>query len=73
MQTYPDDDMTSGLFQIAHDAALRRANGICERCLGEPASKVIRVKEVVWGAFDAPSNLLVVCEACREHTGIQGQ
>ena len=29
-----------------------------------PISKALRIKDAVWGAFDTPSNLLAVCDAC---------
>jgi hypothetical protein len=31
-----------------------------------PVSKALRIKDPVWGAFDTPSNLLAVCNACYE-------
>jgi hypothetical protein len=62
VRTY-DEDEAKALFQIAHDVAIKRANGICELCHDAPAVKVRRLKDPVWSAFDTPSNLLVVCEA----------
>ena len=55
-------DVTA-MFRIAYDVAIRRCD-ICERCGEAPVSKVLRAKDPDWGAFDTPSNLLAVCEAC---------
>jgi hypothetical protein len=50
-------------FRLAYDAAIRRCE-VCERCGQAPVSKALRIKDPVEGAFDAPSNLLGVCDAC---------
>jgi hypothetical protein len=50
-------------FRLAYDVAIRRCD-LCERCGKAPVSKVLRIKNPVEGAFDAPSNLLAVCDAC---------
>ena len=57
-------DMTA-MFRMAYDAAIRRCD-VCERCGKAPVSKALRIKDPVWGAFDTPSNLLAVCDACYE-------
>jgi len=49
-------------FRLAYDVAIRRCD-LCERCGKSPVSRVLRIKDPV-GAFDAPSNLLAVCDAC---------
>ena len=48
-------------FRLAYDAAIRRCE-VCERCGQAPVSKALRIKDPVEGAFDAPSNLLAVCD-----------
>ena len=53
----------TALFQIAYDVAIRRADA-CEHCGKAPVSKALRIMDPVWGAFDTPSNLLAVCDAC---------
>jgi hypothetical protein len=50
-------------FRLAYDVAIRRCD-VCERCGKAPVSKALRIKDPVEGAFDAPSNLLAVCDAC---------
>jgi hypothetical protein len=50
-------------FRLAYDVAIRRCD-LCERCGKSPVSKVLHIKDPVEGAFDAPSNLLAVCNAC---------
>ena len=50
-------------FRLAYDVAIRRCD-VCERCGKAPASKALRIKDPIEGAFDAPSNLLAVCDAC---------
>jgi hypothetical protein len=50
-------------FRLAYDAAIRRCE-VCERCGQAPVSKALRIKDPVEGAFDSPSNLLAVCDAC---------
>ena len=65
MRGYEDkdpDDLTA-MFRIAYDVAVRRCD-VCERCGKAPVSKALRIKEPVWVAFDTPSNLLAVCDAC---------
>jgi hypothetical protein len=65
MRGYEDkgpDDVTVA-FRIAYDVAVRRCD-VCERCGKAPVSKALRIEELVWGAFDTPSNLLAVCDAC---------
>ena len=62
MRGYEDkdpDDLTA-MFRIAYDVAVRRCD-VCERCGKAPVSKALRIKE---RAFDTPSNLLAVCDAC---------
>ena len=49
-------------FRLAYDVKARRSD-LCERCGKAPVSKVLRIKDLE-GAFDAPSNLLAVCDAC---------
>lgn len=68
---YDDEDQAKAMFQIANDVAIERANGICEVCRSAPATKVHRVNDPEWGAFDTPSNLLVVCEACYRDKGLK--
>jgi hypothetical protein len=51
------------MFRLAYDVAIRRWD-VCERRGEAPVSKVLRVKDPVWGGFDTPSNLLAVCAAC---------
>ena len=46
-------DVTA-MFRIAYDVAIRRCD-LCERCGEAPVSKVLRVKDPVWDAFDTPS------------------
>jgi hypothetical protein len=60
-----DPDDVTAIFGIAYDVAIRRCD-VCERCGKAPVSKALRIKEPVWGAFDTPSNLLAVCDACYE-------
>jgi hypothetical protein len=55
-------DVTA-MFRLAYDVAIRRCD-VCERCGKAPVSKALRIKDPVWGAFDTPSNLLAVCDAC---------
>ena len=65
MRGYEDkdpDDLTATV-RIAYDVAVRRCD-VCERCGKAPVSKALRINEPVWGAFDTPSNLLAVCDAC---------
>jgi hypothetical protein len=50
-------------FRLAYDGAIRRSD-LCERCGKAPVSKALRIKDPVEDAFDAPSNLLAVCDAC---------
>jgi len=56
------DDVTA-MFRIAYDVAIRRCD-VCQRCGKAPVSKVLRIRDPVKGAFDTPSNLLAVCDAC---------
>jgi hypothetical protein len=63
-----DPDDVTGMFRIAYDVAIRRCD-VCERCGKAPVSKALRIKDPVWGAFDTPSNLLAVCDACYEAGG----
>jgi hypothetical protein len=51
-------------FRRAYNDAITRSD-VCERCGKAPVSKALRVKDPV-GAFDTPSNLLAVCDACYE-------
>jgi hypothetical protein len=44
-------------------AAIRRCE-VCERCGQAPVSKALRIRDPIEGAFDSPSNLLAVCDAC---------
>jgi hypothetical protein len=50
-------------FRLAYDVAIRRCD-VCERCGKAPVSKALRIKDPIEGAFDAPCNLLAVCDAC---------
>jgi hypothetical protein len=50
-------------FRLAYDVAIRRCD-LCERCGKSPVSKTLRIKDPVEGAFDTPSNLVAVCDAC---------
>jgi hypothetical protein len=50
-------------FPVTYDVAYRRCD-LCERCGKAPVSKALRIKDPVEGAFDSPSNLLAVCDAC---------
>jgi hypothetical protein len=65
MLGYEDRDPAevTAMFRLAYDAAIRRCD-VCERCGKSAVSKALRVKDPVEGAFDAPSNLLAVCDAC---------
>ena len=63
MQGDPDD--VTAMFRIAYDVAIRRCD-VCERCGKTPVSKVLRIRDPIGGAFDTPSNLLAVCDACYE-------
>jgi hypothetical protein len=38
-------------------------------CGQAPVFKALRIKDPIWGAFDTPSNLLAVCDACYEAGG----
>jgi hypothetical protein len=58
-----DPDDVTAMFRIAYDVAIRRCD-VCERCGKAPVSKVLRIRDPVKGAFDTPSNLLAVCDAC---------
>jgi hypothetical protein len=60
-----DPDDVTAMFRIAYDVAIRRCD-VCQRCGKAPVSKVLRIGDPVKGAFDAPSNLLAVCDACYE-------
>ena len=60
---FPHD--VTAAFPIAYDVAVRRCD-LCPRCGKAPMSKVLRIRDSVKGAFDAPSNLLAVCDACYE-------
>ena len=60
-----DPDNVTATFRIAYDVAIRRCD-VCERCGKAPVSKVLRIRDPVKGAFDTPSNLLAVCDACYE-------
>jgi hypothetical protein len=65
MRGYEDkdtDDVTA-MFRVAYDVEIRRCD-VCERCGRAPVSKMLRIKDPVGGAFDAPSILLAVCDAC---------
>jgi hypothetical protein len=53
----------TAMFRLAYDVAIRRCE-VCERCGQAPVSKALRIKDPVEGAFDSPSNLLAVCDAC---------
>jgi 5-methylcytosine-specific restriction endonuclease McrA len=66
------------LFRMARAIAFRRAGGKCEDC-GAPATEVHHFqpapnKYPVWGAFDTPGNLRVICHEChsREHGKLNG-
>jgi hypothetical protein len=50
-------------FRLAYDGAIRSSD-LCERCSKAPVSRALQIKNPVEGAFDAPSNLLPVCDAC---------
>jgi hypothetical protein len=58
-----DPDDVTAMFRLAYDVAIRRCD-VCERCGKAPVSKVLRIRDPVGGAFDTPSNLLAVCDAC---------
>jgi hypothetical protein len=58
-----DPDDVAAILQIACDIAIGRAD-VCERCGKAPVSKAPRIKDPVWSAFDTPSNLLAVYDAC---------
>jgi hypothetical protein len=60
-----DPDNVTAMFRIAYDVAIRRCD-VCERCGKARVSKVLRIRDPVGGAFDPPSNLLAVCDACYE-------
>jgi hypothetical protein len=71
MRDYADkdpDDVTA-MFRIAYDVANRRCD-VCERCGKAPVSKALRITDR-FGAFDTPSNLLAVCDACYDATASQ--
>jgi hypothetical protein len=53
----------TGRFRLAYDVAIRRCD-ICERCGKAPVSRALRIQDPIEGAFDSPSNLLAVCDAC---------
>jgi hypothetical protein len=53
----------TAMFRLAYDVAIRRTD-LCERCGRAAVSKALRIKDPVEGAFDSPSNLLAVCDAC---------
>jgi hypothetical protein len=55
----------TAMFRLAYDVAIRRTD-LCERCGKAPVSKALRIKGPIEGAFDSPSNLLAVCNACYE-------
>jgi hypothetical protein len=57
-------DVTAS-FRLAYDVAIRRCD-LCERCGKASVSKLLRIRDPVKGAFDTPSNLLAVCDACYE-------
>jgi hypothetical protein len=63
-----DPDDVTAMFGIAYDVAIRRCD-VCERCGQAPVFKALRIKDPIWGAFDTPSNLLAVCDACYEAGG----
>jgi hypothetical protein len=50
-------------FRLAYNAAIGRCE-VCERFGHAPVSKALRIKDPIEGAFDAPSNLLAVCDTC---------
>ena len=50
-------------FRLAYDVAIRRCD-VCERSGKAHVAKALRIKDPVEGAFDAPSDLLAVCDAC---------
>jgi hypothetical protein len=54
-------------FRLAYDVAIRRCD-LCERCGKAPVSKALCIKDPIEGAFDSPSNLLAVCNACYENS-----
>jgi hypothetical protein len=60
-----DSDDVTAMFRLAYDVAIRRCD-LCQRCGKAPVTKVLRIRDPVGGAFDTPSNLLAVCDACYE-------
>ena len=40
-------------------------------CGKAPVSKALRARDPVWRAFDTPSNLLAVCDACYDAGRLQ--
>jgi hypothetical protein len=53
----------TAMFRLAYDVAIGCCH-LCERCDKAPVSKALRIKDPIEGAFDSPSNLLAVCDAC---------
>jgi hypothetical protein len=65
---YEQDYLRHRLFRAVRAVALERAGNACRRC-GGPASQVHHFRAAPdtypeWGAFDTPSNLEPICEAC---------
>jgi hypothetical protein len=60
-----DPDDVTAMFRIAYDVAIRRCD-VCQRCGKARVTKVLRIRDPVGAAFDTPSNLLAVCDACYE-------
>jgi hypothetical protein len=56
-----DPNEVTAMFRLEYEAAIRRCD-VCERCGKSPVSKALRIKDPVEEAFDAPPNLLAVCD-----------
>ena len=58
-------------FLEVRQSAFERAGGMCERCGIRPPTEPHHLRYPPWGAFDIPTNLLVVCHQC--HCEIHGK
>ncbi len=58
-------------FLAVRSVAFDRAGGKCERCHDRPPTEPHHLRYPPWGAFDVPTNLLVVCHRC--HCDIHGK
>jgi hypothetical protein len=68
-----DEYLRHPVFRVVRSIAMRKANGICQRCGNAKATDVHhhRGYPKPWGTFDLPSNLMPVCHAC--HCVLEGK